>query len=169
MIINYGRQPLIFEFGLKGLMLLGENLIYDEEKIPIYLYAGLISKQPNISYEDCLKISLKMSKKEKESLKQYIQDNYISLSKEKIQELYSQSVGEVGIQPQDFLTMTLEEIDWAYEGFTARLEKEVNLKLLAIKGAESDTDYIRLQEDKGYDVGSQEEREQTFQLLWEEI
>lgn len=88
------------------------------------------------------------------------------LSQEKIKELYSQAVGEIGIAPRDFYAMTEEEVEWAYEGYLHRQEVTANLILLAInKGLNEDYSLISLVEEKGYTVGSKEERQRTFEIL----
>ena len=170
MIIIANNQPLIFELGLKGQILLSQNTSYNEDDIVFLLYCGLISKQPNVSLEECKKIGACLSKKHIESLLQYIKDNYKSLSDEEIARLYSQSVGEVGIQPSDFYSMTLDEINWAYDGFIEKLEKEINLQSLAFKNAmKKDSKYISIKGSQDFVVGSKEERDQTLQFLQEVV
>lgn len=164
MVIKTNNKSYIYEFGLKGQILIGENAKYNEDNIPFYLYCGLISKQPDITYQECLEIESTMSEKDKKSIKKYFEDNYKSLSQLEIERLYSQSVGEIGIQPSDFYSMTLKEIDWAYNGFMERKQKEVNLMLLALLNRNK-SEFIQIIPDKEYEIGSQEERDKTFQLL----
>ena len=83
-----------------------------------------------------------------------------------IQGLYTKAVGEMGIAPPDFYNMTQEEIDWAYEGYLRRLETNANLTKTAIAEVLSNNnELIRLTEDQGYTVGTEEERENTFIFL----
>lgn len=83
-----------------------------------------------------------------------------------LSELYSKAVGEMGITPSDAIQMTAEEIDAAYEGYLRRKELEANLMMLAFLRALGGSDEpIVLTEEKGYELGSQEERERVFSSL----
>lgn len=85
---------------------------------------------------------------------------------EELKELYRKGVGEIGITPSDFWLMTIDELDCAYEGYLRRKELEANLFQLAMKNSLSGkAELIRLLDDKGYIVGSQEERDNTFLKL----
>lgn len=87
-------------------------------------------------------------------------------SQEKVAELYSKAVGEMGIAPTDFFNMSEEEIDWAYEGYLRRKELDVNLIQLAVARAlAGETELITLLEPKEYSVGSEEERVNVFKNL----
>lgn len=84
----------------------------------------------------------------------------------KLAELYSKAVGEIGIAPSEAIKMTEEEIDAAYEGYLRRKELEANLMVLAFLRALGGSDEpIYLTEEKGYELGSQEERERVFSSL----
>ena len=87
-------------------------------------------------------------------------------SQEKVVELYSKAVGEMGIAPTDFFYMSEEEIDWAYEGYLKRKELEANVIQLAVARAlAGETELITLLEPKEYSVGSEEERVNVFKNL----
>ena len=159
MFLKTKRKIYELKFGLKGLILLRENLdIVATEKLKFLLYCGLISQQPDITFQEIQEIidECDLSFLEQPTL----------LSIYEVQELYTKAVGEVGIAPTDFYTMTVEEIDLAYEGYLRRQETTANLTKLAVAEAlNNNTDLIRLTEDKGYNVGSEEERQETFKKL----
>ena len=72
----------------------------------------------------------------------------------------------MGLDPSVVEKMTPKEIDLAYEGYLRRQETTANLTKLAVAEVLSNnTDLIRLTEDKGYNVGSEEERQETFKKL----
>lgn len=121
------------------------------------LYCGLISSQPAITFQEIDEII-----KECDLSKLDIGQNILSIYE--VEELYTKAVGEIGITPTDFYTMTPHEIDLAYEGYLRRKETEANLTKMAIITSQ-DNELIRLTEDKGYFVGSKAEREEVFRLL----
>lgn len=72
----------------------------------------------------------------------------------------------MGLDPSVVEKMTPQEIDLAYEGYLRRQETTANLTKLAIAEVLSgNNDLIRLTEDKGYVIGTAEEREATFEKL----
>lgn len=87
--------------------------------------------------------------------------------KVEIEKWYAIAIGEIGIPPTDFYTMTLEELELAYKGYAQRLEDQTNLLLLALIRSRSNNKYelIHITENLGYGVGSLQEREQVFQKL----
>lgn len=152
------RKIYEFNFGLKGLILLRENvdLVMDNDGRFI-LYCGLVSRQPTITFQEVDEII------EECGLPDFdISHNFLSLSR--VEELYTKAVGEMGIAPPDFYSMTPDEIDLAYEGYLRRKETEANLMKMAIITSHND-ELIRLTEDKGYVIGTEAEREEVFRLL----
>lgn len=88
------------------------------------------------------------------------------LTNEKIEELFSLAVGEIGISPQEAWLMTEEEIGLAYEGYIQRQTMSANLTLLALQKARNKSwNQITLLEDRGYSIGTEEERLQVFSNL----
>lgn len=80
--------------------------------------------------------------------------------------LYSQAVGEMGIAPSQFWQMTAEEVELAYEGYLRRQELTANLtKLAFIEALGGNTTPISLVGNKGYTIGSSQERAETFKQL----
>ena len=66
--------------------------------------------------------------------------------------------------------MSVEEINWAYEGYLRKKEVEANLAMTAINYSKAnEKELIRLTEDKGYELGSMEERRATFEALGIEV
>ena len=156
--VNNKRIPLIF--GLKSLIQLAYLIEYNEEisakdiltlgtrvGINDLLIAPILNNQPYIEKEE---ISTLLSSLD-------------FLSSDKIERLYEKSVGEMGIPPADFFSMTEEEIENAYNGYLKRKELEANLTLLAFKKAISNDDKsIKITKEENYEVGSIKERQQTF-------
>lgn len=158
MFLRTNRKIYEFKIGLKGLIMMRENadLVMASDK-RFLLYCGLISSQPAITFQEIDEII-----KECDLSKLDIGQNILSIYE--VEELYTKAVGEIGITPTDFYTMTPHEIDLAYEGYLRRKETEANLTKMAIITSQ-DNELIRLTEDKGYFVGSKAEREEVFRLL----
>ena len=158
MFLRTNRKIYEFKIGLKGLIMMRENadLVMASDK-RFLLYCGLISSQPAITFQEIDEII-----KECDLSKLDIGQNILSIYE--VEELYTKAVGEIGITPTDFYTMTPHEIDLAYEGYLRRKETEANLTKMAIITSQDD-ELIRLTEDKGYSVGSKAEREEVFRLL----
>lgn len=158
MFLRTNRKIYEFKIGLKGLIIMRENadLVMASDK-RFLLYCGLISSQPAITFQEIDEII-----KECDLSKFDINQDILSIYE--VEELYTKAVGEIGITPTDFYTMTPHEIDLAYEGYLRRKETEANLTKMAIITSQ-DNELIRLTEDKGYFVGSKAEREEVFRLL----
>lgn len=72
----------------------------------------------------------------------------------------------MGIAPSQFWEMTAEEVELAYEGYLRRQELTANLtKLAFIEALGGDTTPINLVGNKGYTIGSSQERAETFRQL----
>ena len=159
MFLRTHRKIYEFKFGLKGLIIMRENAdLVMAKDMRFILYCGLISSHSAITFIE---------------IDEIIQECDISkidittlhlLSIYEIEELYTKAVGEIGIAPNDFYSMTPGEIELAYEGYLRRKETEANLTKMAIITSQDD-ELIRLTEDKGYSVGSKAEREEVFRLL----
>jgi len=158
MFLRTNRKIYEFKIGLKGLIMMRENadLVMANDK-RFLLYCGLVSKQPAITFQEIDEII-----EECDLSKFDINQDILSIYE--VEELYTKAVGEIGITPTDFYTMTPHEIDLAYEGYLRRKETEANLTKMAIITSQ-DNELIRLTEDKGYFVGSKAEREEVFRLL----
>ena len=157
MFLRTNRKIYEFKFGLKGLIIMRENadLVMASDK-RFLLYCGLISSQPAITFQEIDEI-IKECDLSKLDISQKI------LSFFEVEELYTKAVGEMGIAPNEFYSMTPGEIDLAYEGYLRRKETEANLIKMAIITSQDD-ELIRLTEDKGYSVGNEAEREEVFKL-----
>lgn len=157
MFLQTQRKIYELKFGLKGLVLLSENLdILATEKLKFLLYCGLVSQQPDITFQEIQEIIDQCDLSFLEQPK--------VISQYEIQELYTKAVGEIGIAPTDFYAMTIEEIDLAYEGYLRKKETEANLYKIALMTSGSD-ELIRLTKNKGYNVGNIKEREEFFEKL----
>jgi hypothetical protein len=158
MFLRTHRKIYEFNFGLKGLIIMRENAeLVMANDTKFLLYCGLVSRQPTITFQEIDEII------EECDLSQ-IDISPIFLSLYEVEELYTKAVGEIGIAPNDFYSMTPGEIDLAYEGYLRKKETEANLTKMAIMTSQND-ELIRLTEDKGYSVGSKAEREEVFRLL----
>ena len=159
MFLRTHRKIYEFKFGLKGLIIMRENAdLVMAKDMRFILYCGLISSHSAITFEE---------------IDEIIQECDISkidittlhlLSMYEIEELYTKAVGEIGIAPNDFYSMSPDEITLAYEGYLRRKETEANLIKLAVISSD-DESLIRLTEDKGYSIGNQTERDEVFKLL----
>ena len=87
----------------------------------------------------------------------------IELSSLEVAKWYAVAVGEIGIPPSDFKQMTLEELEWAYAGYKQRQQDLANIILLAAHRKKDKL--FQFVEDKGYDIGNFEDRQQTFIAL----
>lgn len=121
------------------------------------LYCGLVSRQPAITFQEIDEII-----EECDLSKLDISPTILSIFE--VEELYTKAVGEMGITPNDFYSMSPGEIELAYEGYLRRKETEANLTKMAIITSQND-ELIRLTEDKGYFIGNKAEREEVFKLL----
>lgn len=121
------------------------------------LYCGLVSRQPAITFQEIDEII-----EECDLSKLDISPTILSIFE--VEELYTKAVGEMGITPNDFYSMSPGEIELAYEGYLRRKETEANLTKMAIITSQND-ELIRLTEDKGYFIGNKAEREEVFRLL----
>jgi hypothetical protein len=158
MFLRTHRKIYEFNFGLKGLIIMRENAeLVMANDTKFLLYCGLVSRQPTITFQEIDEII------EECDLSQ-IDISPIFLSLYEVEELYTKAVGEVGIAPNDFYSMTPGEIDLAYEGYLRRKETEANLTKIAIISQESE-ELIRLTEDRLYEIGNKAERQATFKLL----
>ena len=156
--VNDKHIPLIF--GLKSLIQL----------------AYLIENNEEISAKDILELGTRVGTNDLLTTpilnnQPYVEKKEIStllssldfFSSDKIERLYEKSVGEMGISPTDFFSMTEDEIENAYKGYLKQKELEANLMLLAFKKAISGDDKpIKITEEEKYEIGSIEERQQTF-------
>ena len=71
----------------------------------------------------------------------------------------------MGLSLNDFYTMTPMEVEMAYAGYIKRKEMDVNLIRFAFTNAlNGDSQFIDLTSQE-YEVGSEEERKETFQNL----
>lgn len=165
MTVFDGKKYFIVKFGLKGLILMSKNQQLIEAKdLKFILYCGLISQNPDIDLNTIDNIIYHLDNQVADTI---IENAIIHfLSSLEIEELYRKALGEIGITLQSFYELTPDEIDIIYEGYIRRKETEANLTMIAIKNTLSNSnELIRLIEDKGYDIGKLEEREEVFKQL----
>lgn len=143
------------------MLLNGKPNLNVEENADFILYCALLSNEPRITLNDLRDIPAgQRVQLARELLAEPRPTN------EKINDLYLQAVGEVGISPNDVWSMTEEEIDLAYEGYAHRQEMNTNLLLIALHQYKNNSwNKIKLVEDRGYNIGTQEERMKVFTNL----
>jgi hypothetical protein len=159
MFLRTHRKIYEFKFGLKGLIIMRENAdLVMAKDMRFILYCGLISSHSAITFEEIDEIMQECDISKIDITTPHLLSIY------EIEELYTKAVGEIGIAPTDFYSMSPDEITLAYEGYLRRKETEANLIKLAVISSD-DESLIRLTEDKGYSIGNQAERDEVFKLL----
>lgn len=143
------------------MLLNGKPNLNVEENADFVLYCALLSNEPHITLNDLRDIPAgQRVQLARELLAEPRPTN------EKIKDLYSQAVGEIGINPDNAWSMTEEEIDLAYEGYAYRQEMFANLILISLRQYKNNSwTKIKLIEDRGYSIGTQEERIEVFTKL----
>lgn len=163
-------QVYIFNFGLKGLIMLPSLLnLNEEDNLSSLVFCALLKNHPSITMDEAKKIAEHLTDDQITALKN-LYAIYDSPTQIEVAELYAKIVGEVGIQPSDFWQMSLREIEECYRGFSKRKEDEVNLIVTAMRWVKNNnSDLIKLTKDLGYEIGSLKEREQVFNTLGIEV
>ena len=134
-----------------------------EENADFILYCALLSNEPPITLNDLRDLNISAGERVQLARELLAKPQPTN---EKIKDLYSQAVGEVGISPNDVWFMTEEEINSAYEGYLHRQEMFANLTLLALHKAQNGSwNNIKILEDRGYSIGTKAERERVFSTL----
>lgn len=147
------------------MLLNGKPNLNVEENADFILYCALLSNEPHITLNDLRDIPAgQRVQLARELLVEPRPTN------EKIKDLYSQAIGEIGISPNDAQFMTEEEIELAYEGYIHRQEMQANLILLALHKAQNKSwANIKILEDRGYSIGTEQERLKVFSNLGIEV
>lgn len=158
----------IFELGLIGLIRLDDSTeINRDEYLEQLMYYGLVKYQKQITI-DVIKKMIQDTKIKNEII-QHIQ-SLQPVSIEKFEELEQRIVGEVGLSLSDFYYLTEKEADLIYQGYLERKELEANLMVISLEWFFSaNPNNIELADKKDYQIGTEKERQQTFQLLGLEV
>ena len=147
------------------MLLNGKPNLNVEENADFILYCALLSNEPHITLNDLRDIP---AGQRIELAREILAEP--RLTNEKINDLYLDAVGEIGISPNEVWSMTEEEINLAYEGYVHRQEFQANLMLLALHKAQNQSwANIQILEDRGYSIGSEEERREVFSNLGIEV
>ena len=89
-----------------------------------------------------------------------------TISKEIFEQLFEKAVGEIGLNIDEFYSMSPHEIDSAYHGYLMRQQLEANCFLIALrKSQDNKATLISLLGGNGYSESTQTEREKTFKAL----
>lgn len=138
-----------------------------EENTDFIIYCALLANMPSISLKDLRECDIPAGQRI-ELAREILAEP--RLTNEKINDLYLDAVGEIGISPNEVWSMTEEEINLAYEGYVHRQEFQANLMLLALHKAQNQSwANIQILEDRGYSIGSEEERREVFSNLGIEV
>ena len=147
------------------MLLNGKPNLNVEENADFILYCALLSNEPRITLNDLRDIP---AGQRIELAREILAEP--RLTNEKINDLYQDAVGEIGISPNDVWFMTEEEIDLAYKGYIHKQELSANLMLLVLhKAQDKSWKNIQILEDQGYSIGSEEERREVFSNLGIEV
>ena len=143
------------------------------ENLELYLYCALLRNQELQERNLSEVIEYLLNTYDKSHLSDVLErlkNSSVLLSFNSIAGIYSQAVGEMGISPAYFYYKTQQEIEWAFQEYRNRQELAANLTQLAIKNnLEKNTDYIELKDEREYQMGTQQEREETFKNLGVEV
>ena len=149
------------------MLLNGKPNLNVEENADFILYCALLSNEPRITLNDLRDLNIPAGERVQLARELLAKPQPTN---EKIKDLYSQAVGEMGVSPNDVWSMTEEEIDLAYEGYIHKQELSANLILLALHKAQNKSwNNIQLLEDRGYSVGTEAERLEVFSNLGIEV
>ena len=97
------------------MLLNGKPNLNVEENADFILYCALLSNEPRITLNDLRDIP---AGQRIELAREILAEP--RLTNEKINDLYLDAVGEIGISPNEVWSMTEEEINLAYEGYVHR-------------------------------------------------
>ena len=159
-LITIDGKDYWFKIGLRGIIYLQSLSQYDESD---FFAAGLITFDEN-------HLSPAAAKKlySKELFQRFVpslveQVSFFSLN---FQGLYSQAVGEMGIDPNIVLQMSPDEIALAYRGYLRRQEMLANLIKLSIEESiENNRAPIEIIEPEEFSIGNQIERNCVMEVL----
>lgn len=165
------------KFGINSLIVLEEKLNLDEQETR-RLHFFLAIKDNNVSYEESLELlnELQETVDIDHLLSQVLDVSLGAQSNDpairespalstQVEELYQKAVGELGIAPQIFYTMTPHEVTLAYQGYLDKKLLEANLQIIAgRKVSDSKATMISLQGD-GVQLSTIAKRNETFDAL----
>ena len=174
--ITIDKEIFSFYFGIKGLIILSQNLNTNDEQELINLKFSLAIHSIN---DEPIP-----AEKQKTLLQSFIDSNGIDYVSDflneclkdscngditrikEIEALYVKAIGELGITPAIFYDMTLYELDLAYKGYLARKELEANCFLIALRESKNKkANLISLIGTEGCNESTLEVRENTFNTL----
>lgn len=176
-IVMINNKIYSLKFGIKSLIVLAENSSLSEREMR-RLQFFLAIQNNQVSYEESLELLKELEKNiDVDSLLSQVLD--ISLGahssgsairqspalSEQVEELYQKAVGELGIAPQIFYTMTPHEVTLAYQGYLDKKLLEANLQIIAgRKVGDSKATMISLHGD-GVQLSTIAKRNETFDAL----
>ena len=162
-LITIDGKDYWFKIGLRGIIYLQSLSQYDESD---FFAAGLITFDENHLSPTAAKelYSKGLFKRFIPSLVEQV--SFFSID---FQGLYSQAVGEIGIDPNIALQMSPGEIELAYKGYQKRQETLANIiKIAVLESLQDNTSPISLTEPDEFAVGNMVERQSVCEVLLNE-
>ena len=172
-----GNRIYLVKFGSFSLMLLNEKSNSNERDLlnQQFCLLTIISDDGNsLSLEEKQDLFNSLTQiKSLEEIKELLSDimvkskgNYPDFSKDIFEQLFEKVVGEIGLNINEFYSMSPHEIDLAYHGYLMRKQLEANCFLIALKKSQdNNATLISLLGGNGYSESTQAEREKTFKAL----
>ena len=159
-LITIDGKDYWFKIGLRGIIYLQSLSQYDESD---FFAAGLITFD-----ENHLSPAVAKELYSKGLFKRFIPSlvEQVSFFSIDFQGLYSQAVGQMGIDPNIVLQMTPDEITLAYKGYLRRQEMLANLIKLSIEESiDNNRAPIEIIEPEEFSIGNQIERNYVMEVL----
>ena len=159
-LITIDGKDYWFKIGLRGIIYLQSLSQYDESD---FFVAGLITFD-----ENHLSPAAAKELYSKELFKRFVPSlvEQVSFFSINFQGLYSQAVGEMGIDPNIVLQMSPDEITLAYKGYLRRQEMLANLIKLSIEESiDNNRAPIEIIEPEEFSIGNQIERNCVMEVL----
>lgn len=161
--------------GLKSLMEYDRfSYNFDIEQRDFFLFFLAITDMTPLTYEEVEGIYKELGQTKVKELIEQVLINCLGstdLTKEEdinnqIEELYKIAVGELGIAPQSFYSLSPKEIELAYQGYLRRLEVQSALNLLSQRQAtNSNATPFSFEEAAGSRISTIKDRNETFLAL----
>ena len=173
-----GNRIYLVKFGSFSLMLLNKKSNSNDQRDLLgqqFCLLTIISEDGNsLSLEEKQDLFYFLTQiKSLEEIQELLSDivvkskgNYPDFSKEIFEQLFEKAIGEIGLNIDEFYSMSPQEIDLAYHGYLMRKQLEANCFLIALrKSQDNKATLISLLGGNGYSESTQAEREKTFKAL----
>lgn len=168
----------LVKFGSFSLILLGKNSNSNDQRDLLgqqFCLLTIISEDgSSLSFEDKQDLfGYVMQVKSEEEIKELLSDvmvkskgDYPDFTQRTFDRLFEKAVGEIGLNIDEFYSMSPYEVDLAYHGYLMKKQLEANCLLIALRKSQDDNaTLISLLGGNGYSESTQTEREETFRAL----